>query len=285
MTHIPGHVGTEADGDAGGDFLSQFTGQTVFTQDGQAFEVRAVQAGSITTYRLFPAGGGRQLSGREMRGLTFVDNLGIGHTIGQVSGGDYPLSSRSLSESALARFFGVGDSGAGRAPPSFASTQAAQTQAETFARQQAATLAAAREEELEEDSRQREIDRELRLREARLTTARDLINIKSAEAREARKQGVQLAGEDPFKFTAIARGLAGPTGTTPSAGFKQNLAQAGSFEAPDLAGLDSAALESVIAKLSQLNLSPQQPFGFAHGGTLSPSGAQSGTGAQAVPVG
>ena len=134
MTHIPGHVGTEADGDAGGDFLSQFTGQTVFTQDGQAFEVRAVQAGSITTYRLFPVGGGRQLSGSEMRGLIFVDKLGIGHTIGQVSGGDYPLSSRSLSESALARFFGVGASGTGPSAPSFASTQAAQAQAETFAR-------------------------------------------------------------------------------------------------------------------------------------------------------
>ena len=111
------------------------------------------------------------------------------------------------------------------------------------------------------------------------------MGIKSAEAREARTQGVSIAGEDPFRFTAIARGLAGPTGTTPTAGFKQNLATASNFQAPELAGLDSNALESVINKLSQPT--PQGPgtFGFAHGGTLSPSGAQGGTGAQAVPVG
>ena len=180
--------------------------------------------------------------------------------------------------------------GVGGSAPSFASSQAAQSQAETFAREQAAQAAkvaedAARAREAFEEE-QREIDRELRLRESRLSTARDLVGIRSAEAREARTQGVSLAGEDPFKFTAIARGLAGPTGTTPSAAFKGNLAQAGSFQAPDLTGLDSSALESVIGKLSQLN-TPQQvgPFGFAHGGTLSPLGASGGTGAQAVPVG
>ncbi len=184
---------------------------------------------------------------------------------------------------------------------SFSSSQAAQTQAETFARAQAdrdaAIAAQAAEERAQADreaaearrrfeEEQAEIDRELRLREARLTTARDLVNIRSAEAREARTQGVQLAGDDPFRFTAIARGLAGPTGTTPSAGFKQDLAQAGSFQAPDLTGLDSNALESAIGKLSQ-SLTPQGlgTLGFAHGGTISPTGIGGPDGSQAIRVG
>jgi len=258
-------------------------------------EVPRTSTGAVTTTRPVETGWfdpqtGDPLSPSDLTRYAIVKNAqGVMHTVNRVrddlSGEEF--FEFNIADPSLLRELGFlpQSGGTGRAPPSFGSTQAAQTQAETFAREQAALLAAAREEELAEDARQREIDRELRLREARLTTARDLINIKSAEARESRTQGVQLAGEDPFKFTAIARGLAGPTGTTPSAGFKQNLAQAGSFQAPDLAGLDSAALESVIAKLSQLNLSPQQPFGFAHGGTLSPSGAQSGTGAQAVPVG
>jgi hypothetical protein len=181
------------------------------------------------------------------------------------------------------------EGGPGRAPPSFASTQAAQTQAEQAAAAAAATAAGVAEEAARAreafDAEQAEIDRELRLREARLSTARDLVGIRSAEAREARTQGVSLAGEDPFRFTAIARGLAAPTGTTPAAGFKQNLAQAGSFQAPELAGLDSNALESVIGKLSQSITPAQSPFGFAGGGVLSPSGAQGGTGAQAIPIG
>ena len=181
------------------------------------------------------------------------------------------------------------EGGTGRAPPSFASTQAAQTQAETFARgeriggQEFSVEQTAAQRAFEEE--QREIDRELRLREARLSTARDLVGIRSAEAREARTQGVQLAGQDFGRFIALARGLQAPTGTTPAAGFKQNLAQAGSFQAPELAGLDSAALESVIGKLSQSITPAQSPFGFAHGGVLSPSGAQGGTGAQAIPIG
>ena len=178
----------------------------------------------------------------------------------------------------------------GSAAPSFASTQAAQTQAETFAREQAAQAAKVAADAAEArrvfDEEQAEIDRELRLREARLATARDLVGIRSAEAREARTQGVSLAGEDPFRFTAIARGLAGPTGTTPSAGFKQNLAQAGSFQAPDLTGLDSNALESVIGKLSQSNVPQGSPtLGFAQGGTIGVGRTQPGDGTVAIEVG
>ncbi|KKK53624.1 hypothetical protein LCGC14_3092920, partial [marine sediment metagenome] len=67
--------------------------------------------------------------------------------------------------------------------------------------------------------------------------------------------------------------------------FKQDLAGAANFQAPELAGLDSNALESVINKLSQST--PQGPgtLGFAHGGTLSPGGTRPGDGSQAVRVG
>jgi hypothetical protein len=171
------------------------------------------------------------------------------------------------------------EGGTGRAPPSFASTQAAQTQAETFAREQAEAARGFAEE-------QAEIDRELRLREARLATARDLVNIKSAEAREARTQGTSLAGEDPFRFLAVARGLQGPTGTTPSAGFKQNLLGAAQFQPPDLTGLDSNALESVISKLSQSNAPTGSPtLGFAHGGTIGAGTTKPGDGTVAFDVG
>jgi hypothetical protein len=172
------------------------------------------------------------------------------------------------------------EGGTGRAPPAFSSTQAAQTQAETFQREQDEARRRFEEE-------QAGIDRELRLRESRLATARDLVGIRSAEAREARTQGVQLAGEDFGRFIAIARGRAGPTGTTPTAAFKQDLAQAGSFQAPDLTGLDTNALESVIGKLSQ-SITPQGAgtFGFKHGGTFSFRGAaQTGGGAVAFDVG
>ena len=84
------------------------------------------------------------------------------------------------------------------------------------------------------EEEQAELDRLRQDRQSRLNIARDIIAEKEASARQARTQGTSLAGEDPFKFTAISRGLAGPTGTTPTAAFKGNLAQAGSFQAPDL---------------------------------------------------
>lgn len=185
---------------------------------------------------------------------------------------------------------GISTGGAGRAPPSFASTQAAQTQAETFAREQAAQAArvaadTARAREAFEEE-QAEIDRELRLRESRLSTARDLVGLRSAEAREARTQGTSLAGSDPFRFLAVARGLQPPTGQTPTAGFKENLLGAAQFQSPDLTGLDSNALQSVIGKLSQSN-APQgsATLGFAHGGTVSPAGVSGPDGSQAIRVG
>lgn len=205
---------------------------------------------------------------------------------------------RQLTEGETGNLFPTGGGTGTRtsvSAPAFGSTRAAADLQIKAAADAAKLVAAARVAEIEAqrifDEEQAEIDRELRLREARLTTARDLVNIRSAEAREARTQGVGLAGDDPFKFTAISRGLAGPTGTTPSAAFKTNLAQAGSFQAPDLTGLDSNALESVIGKLSQLN-TPQQtgPFGFAHGGTVdvrsrAGGATQPGDGTVAIEVG
>ncbi len=179
----------------------------------------------------------------------------------------------------------------GGAARAFSSTQAAQAQAETFAREQAARDAviaadAARAREAFEEE-QAEIDRELRLREARLATARDLVNIRSAEAREARTQGLQLAGEDIFRFSANVRGQQVAAGTqTPTDVFRTDLTQAAQFQAPDLTGLDTNALESVIGKLSQMQRPAPSPFGFAHGGTVSPGGSSMpGNGSQAIRVG
>ena len=256
----------------GDDFLSQFTGQTVFTQDGQSFEVRAVQAGSITTYRLFPVGGGRQLSGSEMRGLIFVDKLGIGHTIGQVSGGDYPLASRSLSESALARFFGVGASGTGPSAPSFASTQAAQAQAETFARGE---RIGGQEFSAEEAALNRQADIDAALLREQGANRRDRLDaltrlIDSFLNKQAQAQST-LANlqPDPFRFAAVAGGVA-PLGTTPQQGFQQQLQQFASAPTPTVdpnASLPS--IESAIQGLTGANVPlPPQVFSAAGGASI-----------------
>lgn len=188
--------------------------------------------------------------------------------------------------------------GAGRTQ--FASERERDVAGAELARAQAGALVTPEERaaRLKFEADQAEIDRELRLRESRLSTARDLVGIRSAEAREARRQGTELAGADPFRFLAVARGLQPPTGTTPSAAFKQNLLGAAQFQDPNLAGLDSNALQSVINKLSgggvptggTLGLaSPttptQGPFSFAHGGVVNAGGATPTGGSQAISVG
>ncbi len=292
MADRPGHVGTTGGGDEIEDTLRNFVGLNLADPaTGFLGRLRMASRPNGSPFFWLDAGGNqRQIISSLVTARTLIDPVTRQAIIVQPGVGSESITSAGkLSEADLARAFGISTGTSGSAP-SFASTQAAQTQAENFAREQAAEAARVAAEAAEAQriflEEQAEIDRELRLREARLSTARDLVNIKSAEAREARTQGISIAGDDPFTFTAISRGLAGPTGTTPSAAFKTNLAQAGSFQAPDLTGLDSNALESVIGKLSQLN-TPQQtgPFGFAGGGVLSPSGAQRGTGAQAVPVG
>ena len=297
--HIPGHVGTSGT-DASGEFLSQFSGQTIYTQDGQAFEVRSVKSGSITTYRLFPAGGGRQLSGSQMRGLTFVDNLGIGHTIGTVSGGDYPLQSRTMSESALARFFGVSDSGG--SAPSFASTQAAQTQAEAFRRGE-------RIGGQEFSSGQSDIDRDLQRQRDENAKRQNLIEIVSTLASragdlrqrtEADLMGLEQTaltlvsdriGDDPIKGAILGSGLL-QRGTTPNDALiargqhaadtaRGRLGDLQPVPRPDLTA-GTAGLESQRdALLSQLDpqstsdlealLQPTNTLGLAQGGVVGES--------------
>jgi hypothetical protein len=188
---------------------------------------------------------------------------------------------------------------AGRAPPSFGSTQAAQTQAETFAREQAAILAQARKDELAVAEAQAELDRLIGERETKLGIARDIIAQKEASAREARGQGLEFAGEDIFRFTAGIRGGRVASGVhTPADVFRGELQRAGSFQAPDLQqfaggqtagelGVDIDALDSVLAKLGTDQGVPTS-FGFAHGGTLSPGGVLGGgggDGSQAVRIG
>jgi hypothetical protein len=298
MTHIPGHV---AVGDTADSIsLNDFVGTSVTDASDPTFSgiLRQTPGGGW----VIDAGGTPRRQRRLTSGMGIVSSAGRLVVLGS---GFTVAEDRQLSQSQLSAFFG-GDGGTGGSAPSFAATQAAQTQAEAFARAQAqrdaeiaaraAALANQRAEEAAEAARafaeeQAEIDRELRLREARLSTARDLVNIRSAEAREARTQGTSLAGQDPFRFLAVARGLQPPTGTTPSAAFKQNLRGAAQFEAPDLTGLDSTALESVIGKLSQ-SITPtgSSTLGFAHGGVLSAAGSDGGPfsfggGSQAVRVG
>ena len=196
-----------------------------------------------------------------------------------------------LEFAALMKTGPFSDTGGTGSAPAFSSTKAAADlrfqQQQTLDAEARAFQANQDRLNREEDARQAEIDRELRLRESRLTTARDLVGLRSAEAREARTQGTQLAGSDPFRFLAVARGLQPPTGQTPTAGFKENLLGAAQFQSPDLTGLDSNALQSVIQKLSQSN-APQgsATLGFAHGGIVSPTGGATPTGgSQAITVG
>lgn len=280
MTHIPGHVGTADGGDDGGT-LQQ--GQILTGANGERFI--AVNTGF--GWRLVPEGERTTATSGIKLPPTSVWATETGSII-EVSGSGQIIGGRAIPAS---QFFGTGGGGAGRAPPAFSSTQAAQAQAEEAAKAAAAQAAkvaaeAARAREAFEEE-QAEIDRELRLRESRLSTARDLVSIRSAESREARRLGTEVSGEDLFTFLAVARGLQPPTGTTPAAAFKQNLQGAAQFQTPDLTGLDSNALQSVIGKLSQ-SLTPQGTglFGFAHGGTVTPGGTATPTGgSQAIRVG
>ena len=271
--------------DADSEFLSQFAGQTVFTEGGQAFEVRAVQSGSITTYRLFPVDGGQQLSGSQMRDLTFVDNLSRVHRIGAVSGGDYSLTTNSISEAALRRFLGISDSGgtgtAGRTQfeSERARDEAAAALAEAQARLADANTALAELEasgtqpispfqkaQLELDRLRAENDVKTFLLGQVGAERRTLIQERGAE----RGRQTELAGRDVFKFTANLRGRSAGTAPTPIDVFKQ---QGAEFINQPLPQFDmNASLPELQAGLSALQKleAPQGQgiFGLAHGGVI-----------------
>ncbi|KKL11483.1 hypothetical protein LCGC14_2545370, partial [marine sediment metagenome] len=171
----------------------------------------------------------------------------------------------------------------GRAPPSFASTQAAQAQAETFAREQAqrdaalaaqaATLAsqrAAERDKLDREFReeQNRLAEEAALKRGRLSTLTDLIQSFVGAQSQARDTLANLQ-PDPFRFAAVAGGIA-PFGVTPQQGFQQQLQQFASAPAPTVdpnASLPS--IESAIQGLTGANVPlPPQVFSAAGGASI-----------------
>ena len=163
-------------------------------------------------------------------------------------------------------------SGPGRAPPSFASTQAAQTQMEAFEREQAKLLADAKvasdkaqQEFLEEQNRLAE---EAALKRGRLSTLTDLIQSFVGAQAQARDTLANLQPDD-FRFAAVAGGIA-PFGVTPQQGFQTQLQEFAAAPVPTAdpnASLPS--IESAIQGLTGANvpLAPQT-FGMAGGGTV-----------------
>lgn len=176
----------------------------------------------------------------------------------------------------------------GGSAPSFASTQAAQTQAEAFARAQAdrdaAIAAQAAVDRRRFDEEQNRLDIEARTEAARLAeegalkrnrlgVLSDLIQGFVSSQAQARDTLANLQ-PDPFRFAAVAGGIA-PFGTTPQQGFTEQLQQFAGAPVPTAdpnASLPS--IQSAIQGLTGANvpLSPQvfggQVSGLAGGGTV-----------------
>jgi hypothetical protein len=167
--------------------------------------------------------------------------------------------------------------------PSFASTQAAQTQQEAFRREQAqrdaaiaaqaATLLSQRQAEQDKLDRefreeQNRLAEEAALKRGRLSTLTDLIQSFVGAQSQARETLANLQ-PDPFKFAAVAGGVA-PFGVTPQQGFTEQLQQFAGAPVPTAdpnASLPS--IESAIQGLTGANvpLAPQV-FGAAGGATI-----------------
>ena len=147
--------------------------------------------------------------------------------------------------------------GAGRAPPAFSSTQAAQTQQEEFLAAQA------------ELNRQADIDAaallaETRGKETRLSTLTSLISDFLNQQSQARNTLANLQ-PDPFRFAAVAGGVA-PFGTTPQQGFQEQLQQFASAPTPTVGpNADMPTLDSAIAGLTGAH-APTAPGVFSAAG-------------------
>jgi hypothetical protein len=211
------------------------------------------------------------------------------HTVSRVrdlSGGEF--FEFNIAEPSLLRDLGfLPKTGTGGTAPSFASTQAAQTQAEAFARAQAerdaaiaaqaATLTAQRAAERDKADReataeQNRLAEEAALKRGRLSTLTDLIQSFVGAQAQARDTLANLQ-PDAFKFAAVAGGVA-PFGVTPQQGFTEQLQQFAGAPVPTAdpnASLPS--IESAIQGLTGANvpLPPQTfgaPSGLAGGGTV-----------------
>ena len=169
-------------------------------------------------------------------------------------------------------FAPTGGGGAGRAPPAFSSTQAAQDQAEAFRSEQdrLSREFQANQDRISLEARAEEnrLAEEAALKRNRLSTLTDLIQSFVASQAQARDTLANLPADD-FRFAAVAGGVA-PFGVTPQQGFQQQLTNIASAPVPTAdpnASLPS--IESAIQGLTGANvpLSPQV-FGAAGGATI-----------------
>ena len=160
--------------------------------------------------------------------------------------------------------------GTGGTARSFASTQAAQTQAEAFARSE-------REAGQEFSAEERRLAEEGANRRDRLGALTRLIEGFLGQQSQARDTLANLQ-PDPFRFAAVAGGIA-PFGATPQQGFQQQLQQFAGASVPQFDPSGSAAsLDPIIAQLTGAQ-APQAPqeFGFAEGGTIEMAKGADGT--------
>lgn len=155
---------------------------------------------------------------------------------------------------------------------SFASTQAAQTQAEAFQREQDRLSREFQANQdriaLEARAEGNRLAEEAALKRGRLSTLTDLIQSFAASQSQARDTLANLQ-PDAFRFAAVAGGIA-PFGVTPQQGFTEQLQQFASAPVPTAdpnASLPS--IENAIQGLTGANvpLSPQV-FGAAGGARI-----------------
>lgn len=151
--------------------------------------------------------------------------------------------------------------GGSSSAPSFASSQAAQTQLETFTREQNEANRAFQAE-------QNRIAEEAATRRDRLGALTRLIESFAGAQSQARDTLANLQ-PDPFRFAAVAGGIA-PFGTTPQQGFTEQLQQFASAPVPTAdpnASLPS--IESAIQGLTGAQVPlPPTVFGAAGGATI-----------------
>ncbi len=248
--------GGPSGGDASGDGLTlgQFEGTRVTDANDPTFTgtLRATSGGGW----VIDAGGTPRRQRRLDSTMALVTTAGRLLVFGR---GFSIAEDRQLSQSELKAFFDPGVGGTDSAP-SFASTQAAQTQAEEFARGQA------------ELSRQADIDAAA-LRE-KGTNLRDRLGalsrlIESFMSSQAQARDT-LANMQPdaFSFAAVAGGIA-PRGVTPTQAFTAQNQQLASAPLPQFDPTSTPSIESAIQGLQGV-AAPQIPqgFGMAGGGTV-----------------
>jgi hypothetical protein len=208
---------------------------------------------------------GQPLSASDLVGYAIVANAqGVLHTVERVtdvSGQEF--FEFAIADPSLLKAFGFLDpragtvGPAGRAPPTFASTQAAQTQQEEF-------LAAQAKLNRQADIEAAELLAEQQAQETRLGTLSTLISDFLDAQSQARNTLANLQ-PDPFRFAAVAGGTA-PFGTTPQQGFQKQLQQFASAPTPTVD--PNATADELQATIDELTGAqpPEAPGGFGAAG-------------------